>query len=162
MSTKTSATTWNRFKPFLNKTFSEREINMVELQCYGKTLQEIGDTVGVSKERARQILAKADRKLRFRAVILNDHMDEVAEYMLLLRDLRAKNTTFREEMDKVKSEAGMDYIREHGLATRTVNALRRVGIQTMDDLRMYFATHERMNIRNIGEKTERILRGLVK
>ena len=71
----------NETKHFINKMFAvldERECDMINMyygRLYGQafTLEEIGDKYGLTKERVRQVIKKAFRKIRSEAILTDSH-----------------------------------------------------------------------------------------
>ena len=124
----------------------------------GETLVEAGKTFGVTRERIRQIEAKALRKLKHpsrMAYIRNGLYGE--EKRLALETLRAAKE--RAEADAAaevyqpeqRSAAGTT-VEEMGLSVRSYNCLKRAGIERASDL-MGLDYYQLLKIRNLGKKS---------
>ncbi len=61
------------------KKLTPREIYVAE-QCIGRTLQSVGESIGVQRERVRQIQAKAVRKMQ-------NFPDENKDHLWILEEL---------------------------------------------------------------------------
>lgn len=127
------------------------------------TLDEIGKRHMITRERVRQILAKAERKLkhparvkRMQAVSLYDYLDLLYEN----KKLKAENETLRlacpypelkdEPTEKTAYDLKVDEVLN--LSMRTSNCLKRAGIFTIGDLTEKTET-EMMRIRNFGKRS---------
>ena len=129
---------------FILTTLSERERDILKRHVSGETTTSIGESYGVTRERARQILAKTIRKLHSppRLRILQD--GKVASDV---KDLEAKLEKERLAEEKARTaeklrelEARMDqsysemWIEELDPSVRTYNCLRKENINTVGDL----------------------------
>lgn len=136
---------------------SKRETFCVELYFKKyKTLEECGIKFGVTKERIRQILAKAGRKLRHPSIF------KFIEYGLDYQD--CINEEYRASRDELIKEKSDILIKSHKLedtgttiddldfSVRTYNCLRRAGIETDKQL-MLMTVDSLMGIRNLGRKS---------
>lgn len=150
-------------------TLTEREQQAIaEYFENGGTLESTAKLWNVTKERARQIIAKAIRKLRHpmrfkiikyglegwerrKAIDQEDLMLDEQEAMLIHR--RAVVEQLLEEKQEIKRETTIEDMQ---LSVRTYNCLCRAGIRTLNDLMKY--TKENgysglCRIRNLGRKS---------
>ena len=147
------------------RTLTEKEYDML-IKCYkeGLILQEIGDIYNVTRERVRQIISRAIRRLRYRI-----------KYFLC-GDYQNPEKLARKEFEEIKQElfekwtyeSAMDFLTKYELShprsvgdqdiceldftVRTWNCLRRAGITTVDELSK-FSVEQLMKIRNLGRKS---------
>lgn len=114
-------------------------------------LSELGDTYGVTKERVRQIIAKALRKLRYPA---NLH------YILYGFDWTEKQAKKRmainiPRISRAVEEFKLDCpIEELDFSVRAYNCLKRSKLNTVGDVVDYIQKHGVTEIRNCGKKTQ--------
>ena len=57
---------WSGIKVFCAMELSEKEVKVLEMREQKKTLEEVGKAFGVTRERIRQIEAKANEKVRMK------------------------------------------------------------------------------------------------
>ena len=153
------------------ETLTIREQKVIELRYKEKkTLEEISITFSVTRERIRQIQAKALRKLKspsrsrsFMFVskdVLIDAQKEASDYKLKCIVLQDKLDKLSAELNKLDSQAYEEMvseplhvaIEELELSVRAYNALTRGGIKYVDELICY--TFEGITmLRNLGRKS---------
>lgn len=151
-----------RIRAFIeNCDLSEREREVLFLRVIdGKTLREVGDAFGVTRERVRQLEARAFRKLRGPL-----HRRQIEEDIINLSINSKREDFFREWEDffeklnliddETNEKLEEDYleatpIRELELSTRSFRALARAGIKNLKDLSLY---GDIKKIRNLGTKS---------
>lgn len=159
-------------------TLTERERTVLLMYCKDKmTLKEIGQKIGVTLERVRQILAKSFRKLRWRdrekfirygvsGVIRNESMKS-AEITIELERERADKEARILRQQSNSSNQGEQSIRETvmryqsidaipietlNLSIRPYNCLIRQKIYTIGDI-MKLSQKELLKVRNLGKKS---------
>lgn len=152
----------NRIRVFIeNCALSEREKKVISLRVLeNKTLQEVGDVFGVTRERIRQLETKAFRKLRGPL-----HRRQIEEDVINLSINSKREDFFREWEefyekskllgDEMNERIEEDYleatsVRELSLSIRSFNALMRAGIKNLKDLSLY---GDIKKIRNLGSKS---------
>lgn len=152
----------------IEQTLTERERRCLEMQYREKlTLEQIGLKVGVTRERVRQIIAKAERKLRhprvlreMRAVSLGDYAEMQMKYEeaktqieLLtnrIEELEGRPVTPEEtNHEKDLNDKSIDHL---DLSVRSYNCLKRARIDTIGDLKN-LCISDLMRIRNLGRKS---------
>jgi DNA-binding CsgD family transcriptional regulator len=153
-------------------TMSEREQKVLRLRFEEKkTLKETGKECGITQERARQIEAKAIRKLRmpirtqeFMTVTISDMVEqrkkyeELAYQYELLR--KAFETVTKEKVypEFIKGLADKSDILEKDIedvefSVRTYNCLKRAGKNTLKDI-INMQRYELSSIRNLGKRSQ--------
>ena len=165
---------------------STRELFAIKGYYTGSTLAEVGKEFGVTRERVRQIIARALRKIKL--LVLNyeqiqDKKHKQEQEQKLAEDLHQQREklieVFREKgvidnemtayfgdvMFGCKEEECEAFLKKTSIAeleisVRTYNALRNVGIQTLYDL-MQLDEHVIINIRGLGKKSYEELRKCV-
>ena len=167
---------------FALSSLRERHRDVVE-QCFkeGRTLSEIGQNFGVSRERVRQIIARAVRTMKHPVnssailygmenagkrreltrmeVVLNEQEKRVSAMEKALRKRKIKAENGLRELTTVGVEEG-DISVLH-LSTRANNALRRgyregatlVSVDTVEKLIACASTGKLWAVRNLGVKT---------
>ena len=137
---------------------SKREALCVELYFKKyKTLDECGMKFGVTRERIRQILAKAGRKLRHPSIFKFieygiDYQDRInEEYSARLDEFIKEGAKKRFAVHKFGVGSEIPII-DLEFSVRTFNCLSRKGIKTVGDLEKLSLT-EILNIRNLGRKS---------
>lgn len=151
----------------MRKTLTERENKVLQMRYeWGMSLEEVGSEIGVTKERIRQIEARAIRKMRMRKLDIMcapaiDYRKELSDNEVLrnqvnylqseLDKIRGISELQREEADKKRSimEASIDVL---DLSTRAYNCCLRAGIKTLGDLcgKTYA---EMTKVRNLGKRS---------
>jgi hypothetical protein len=134
---------------------------------YAHTLDETGTEFGVTRERIRQILAKASRKLRHPArfqyikfaMSSNDIFQLLFDTCAKIKALEARCDVLQERV-KILTEGndaaneliyGMS-IEELNLSIRAYNCLLRAGIYTVGDL-IGINSEELINVHKLGKKS---------
>lgn len=152
-------------------TLSEREQGVLACRFQRKmTLEQCGKEYGVTRERIRQIEAKALRKLRhpsrlnaIRAVPLTELQAKHGEYCELQNHYEWLRKAF-ETLTAQKAEPGVIIpmakqaelletpLNEMDLSVRSYNCLRRAGKGTLRDI-TEMTEGELMTVRNLGRKS---------
>lgn len=127
------------------QSLTERE-NFVLSERYTRlmTYDKIGKSLGVSRERIRQICKKALRKLRHPSRL--NLIKQGADYNGRLKKL---NEIKRSVNIEKCTHLSLDDV---GLSVRTYNVLRRAGFQTFSDI-AHLELDELMTIKNCGRRT---------
>lgn len=165
------------FENYMLNRLSDRELRCIECKYrYGMTLEETGHKFSVTKERVRQILARAERKLKNRLHtcyrVLKENYTRVKEELeytknmynkLLDYVMDAKNLTEDEVTEflehRVVSEALSDDrdISELELSVRSYNCLKRAGFKSVKDIIDKDEKSENsewiFKVRNLGRKS---------
>ena len=152
---------------YVLETLRENEQEVLKLRFFdGFTLESTGKKLGLTRERIRQIEAKAIRKIRlpYRISILRygkeildlqDDISKLKEELLKIKiDIinKIKNPELREVSE---SEVGLEQkIEWLDLSVRAHHSLTRSGIKTVGQL-VKLTPHEFYAIRNMGAKTRR-------
>ena len=164
-------------------TLSQKEKeSLLYYYSMGNTLEETGDYFGVTRERARQIIAKGLRKLRhpsrlnmirlgYKAYVARKDVDTID------REIEAKRTALElkirqlDKMEKEYAKRELEYelraspsgrsndgkkiyfIEDLDLSVRSYNCLRRANIQTVKQLIQAIQDGELDCIRSLGRKS---------
>lgn len=152
---------------------TEQEETMVLLRFkHYATFEEIGGYYGLTRERARQIIKKALRKLRHpsRSILFHNGIDayidskaderaeEKARGLLFDEYVRGYNAGF-EDAEKGGTNYVSSYHSHHlnmedlDLSVRSFNCLKRAGINTLEDIINITNPDAIMRIRNLGRKS---------
>ena len=173
-------------------TLTERErVGVLLMYRDGKTLDDIGLVFGVTRERVRQIVAKAVRKLRHPSrskLIRNglkgyERLNEIArkEYELAKREQAIaeleKELAWREQkiIDK-ENELNIEVdlsqkpatgvlameLWEMDLSVRSFNVLARAGCKTLGDVVALAKSGNLLNVRNCGRKSVKEIQAKIK
>ena len=155
------------------KHLREREADVLRRRLEGKTLKGIGEEDGLSRERIRQIEAKALWRLR------QPHIKEILRYgpvaieesnrMLLARRYELAKERFEKECEKQGLTGdGVDEppamrkpVSELGLSVRAYNVLHRHGITTLGEI-IQKSESELAKMRNMGQKSVEEIKRVVK
>ena len=103
----------NLFYPFI-AGLTKRERVILELRKQLKTLQEIGEKFSITRERVRQVEAKANLKLETQAKIIQGLARKISEYVFTEDEIeRAFSDYLNENQQSVSktSTAVIDYSR---------------------------------------------------
>lgn len=140
------------------EALTEKETVVIGLR-YGfngeetKSLKYIADLFGMRSESIRQIEEKALNKLRnpkyFRRFLPNNSLN--METMEEQEPIKGLKEDIEEKGTSTLNMQNFDII-ELGLSTRTYNALRRVGVETLEQLSR-FTVYDLMHIHNLGKKS---------
>ena len=152
-------------------TLTEREQGVIMMRFQQKkTLEQCGKECGVTRERIRQIEAKAIRKLRhpsrvnmMKAVPLTELQAQYTEYKKLESDYEWLKKAF-ETLTAQKAEPGVIIpmaeqavvletpLENLDLSVRSYYYLRRAGVKTMRDI-AEMTEDKLMKVRNLGRKS---------
>lgn len=165
------------FIKYMNARLTDRELRCLECKYrYGMTLEETGQKFSVTRERIRQILARAERKLRTRLYkcrrisaeeydkLLNDHATMCQVYdkvMLLLEKISGESPmSILEALDQhpiLSKEINPDPIDNLELSVRSYNCLKRAGFTNVKDIIDTDNNSENsewiFKVRNLGRKS---------
>jgi hypothetical protein len=161
-------------------TLNEREQDVLKRRFSEKlTLRAVGKIHGLTQERARQIEAKALRKLRmpslknmFVAVPLTEIKEQNIEYQKLSREHELLATAFemltakKADPEVVVPLAEMAVtmqtpISDLDLSVRSFNCLKRAGKNTLRDI-VEMTEDDLLQIRNLGRKSAEEIIGKIK
>ena len=152
----------------MDKCLSERENKIIQMRYeWGMTLEEAGKECGVTRERIRQVEAKAIRKLRFqqykgtimcvpkaewrKAQNEAEHYKAQAEYLQSELD-KIRNITPDQRTEAYKGTLLETTINELDMSVRSYNCCKRAGINTLGDLCGKTYT-EMTRVRNLGKRS---------
>lgn len=150
------------------KCLSERENKVLQMRYeWGMTLEDAGKECGVTRERIRQVEAKAIRKLRFqqyKGTIVCVPKEEWRKAQNEAESYKKNAEYLQDELDKIRNitpeqreEANKkgvlleESIEVLDLSVRPYNCCKRAGINTLGDLCGKTYT-EMMKVRNLGRK----------
>lgn len=157
------------FEYLLSRAFltSREEVALKGYYVKGYTLEAIGLQLGVNRERIRQILAKAIRKMKRPSRLdvlkygkeLIEEQENVVELIMQIKGKKQFLEQMNVELDeKIKNimingeVSPLTSIRELDLSIRSLNCLRRADINTLGDL-LDKTEEDMMKIRNLGRKS---------
>ena len=147
-------------------TLTEREVRVIKQRFVErKTLQATAETEGLSRERIRQIEAKAIRKLRhpsraamYKAVPYAELKACWADYYKLEAEYKQVAEAYRVLSDRPAEEVVRESdvlnkaLEELDLSVRSYNSLRRAGKNTVGDISKMTEV-ELSKVRNLGRKS---------
>lgn len=149
----------------LNEKLQERERRCLEMKYRdSRTLDEIGKHYGVTRERIRQIIAKAERKLRnpvnvreMQSVPLSEYLDLKREHEILKAKYEDIVQSDGQETEKSTEKLGRDVlelpIEFLELSNRSFFCLRRAGCNSIADVVDLIRTRKIVRVRNLGKKS---------
>lgn len=159
---------------------NEREQRMVYAHYRdGDTLAEIAEREGVHTERARQIIAKAVRKLRHPSRrnfliygvagkncldSLKRERSKLSDEVLALRlerdglaeeigELSDRKQEREQKLQEIDTEKQTDSLEEMNLSVRSYNCLKRAGCNKLGDVLALVQDGRLMRVRNMGRKS---------
>lgn len=149
-------------------TEREREITHLYFRD-GKTFEEIGKIYGVTRERVRQVQAKALRKLRHPVrkkyiafgvngvieKIKEEYAEKVAELtekMLYLTNITDANMNKVIEKCEIARKHQTEELHNFDLSVRSYNCLTRAGLRTLGDVAS-LSQCQLLRVRNLGRKS---------
>lgn len=145
------------FSKILEEDFSlkDREKRVLTLRLHKKTLKEVGEEIGVTRERVRQIEAKALRKLfgHYRWYLKEE--GEFRQYLAMKKVATERRVTLQQQIGvMVGMEGGSLSVLKLPFPTRVINALLKAGYSTERELAEQFLRDagEIWCIKNIGDK----------
>ena len=153
----------------MNEVLTERENKVLQMRYqWGMTLEEAGKECGVTRERIRQVEAKAIRKLRFQqhkgtfrcvpeaelreAQGEAEHYKAQAEYLQAELDKIRNITPAQREEAEQKGALLEASIETLDLSVRAYNCCKRAGINTLGDLSMK-TLDDMYHVRNLGRRS---------
>lgn len=165
------------FESYMISRLSDREIRCIEAKYrFGMTLEDTGKMFDVTRERIRQILARAQRKLRYKVytcarvsqedyklvktqrAFIQDQYNKLLDFVMDTKNLTEDEITDILER-RVVSEALTDDkdISELELSVRAYNCLKRSGIKTVSRIIEIDEASENsewiFKVRNLGRKS---------
>lgn len=141
---------------------SEREQQVIEMRySYNFTLEEIGQKLGVTRERIRQVEAKAIRKLRHPTFFYQMRVIPYKKYIDLLTEkaeIENENHELREmlHMPEKKEKEKAIPIENFDLSVRAYNCLKRANLNTDEDVKNLYEKKGKSgfyNVRNLGKQS---------
>lgn len=163
----------------IENDLTERE-SVALLRYYrdGKNLEEVAKEFGVSRERIRQVIAKALRKLRYpvrlRTIIYGYEGNRALEQRKIELDEREREINKKScDLAKLMAVCGahdecklaqsiiiekstqkmLTTIDEMDLSVRSYNCLKRRGVETISEIIDLFESGDIVKIRNLGRKS---------
>lgn len=159
---------------YVLSTLTEREQAFIRgYYQEGKSLEEVGKEAGLTRERVRQVLAKAVRKMRHPSRLkLIQYGLEGYEHIAANRKRREQLEAEDRELDELEQEIaqrraflecavplpektdnkGSIPVEMLGLTVRSYNCMKRAGCRTLDDVVSLAKDGELLKIRNLGRK----------
>lgn len=151
-------------------TLTDRERDITHLYFRdGKTFEEIGNIYGITRERIRQIQAKALRKLRqpsrrkYIELGVNGVIEkikegyavkvaELTEKMLYLTQITDANMNKVIEKCEIARKSKSEQIENFDLSVRSYNCLCRAGLRTLSDIAS-LSYNQLLRVRNLGRRS---------
>lgn len=145
---------------------SGRERQVVEDICDGWSLEQIGENMGLTRERIRQIFEKSMRKLCIASDSYPTLLDKYLNAEKEISILQTENMHLRKEIERIsegKVSADNNILQypilaekvgDLELSIRTLNCLKYCDIETVYDL-VQFSPSELLRFRNFGYKSLR-------
>ena len=134
---------------------NERERFVIENRSQN-TLKSLGEQIGVTPERVRQIEAKAYRKMIGRYLYFLQHEAEFRDYLDIRKIAEAKKISLERQVEKsIGIEGETILVDKLPFQKRAINALKKHGYYTEASLidQYYKDPEEIADIKNIGEKS---------
>lgn len=141
-----------------NSKLGERETEILILRIFDeKTLEQVANRYGVTRERIRQVEARAYRKLRhpqtrFYEILDTKDFDYYCKVITEMLNL-IQHKISKEEIEKSDEEYLEDFTLEDlNLSIRPYNVLKRNGISNMKELQDY-SKEEIAQLKNLGRRS---------
>lgn len=138
-----------------------REEQILKFYYSGNTLEKCGKEFGITKERARQIIRKALKRLYYRRFVIFTYNDFTA----IDNAIKIEHQKKLEELHLLQTMSLDEYVIQHDqliksnkkiedldLSVRSYNCLNRAGIYTVEELTQK-TEEEMMKVRNLGRKS---------
>lgn len=146
-------------KKIENSNLGDRELKILKYRLIDElTLEQVGDLLGFTRERIRQIEAKAYRKLRHPSKRFSDILEtkDIEYYKNLMNEFFETVEINVNKVEKLE-DSDTDLLQEIpiedlNLTLRTYNCLKRAGINNVYDLQNYSITDIK-KIKNLGKKS---------
>lgn len=135
---------------FLQLNEREQKVLMYRFEL-NLTLEETGEKFGVTRERIRQVEAKAIRKLKYKAHELISRQEKMLEELTYIRN--GINKLLGDASNLTEFTVKYRKIEECNFAIRTYNCLKRACIYTVDELIEKVEDGTIINVRNLGRKS---------
>lgn len=167
---------------------ADKQAKAIRLYAAGSTLEEIGDEILVSKERARQIVEKATRVLASKMNIydelketINEQQKEIHAKEIEIKRLQYENAQLATRLNLFGFEANTEFVEDKdvnysrvellqtnvynlpGITVRILNCLKCADISTLEEL-VQLEKKDLLRFRYFGKKSlgelEDILHGM--
>lgn len=156
----------------LNEKLTERERRCLEMRHRdSRTLEDIGKQMNVTRERVRQIIARAERKLRNPKWIREMQVVPYAEFIGLYNEHEILKAKYSELVQKIESEEQKsidEVVQEQtimekpievlDLSVRSFNCLKRAGCDIIADVVDLNNSGKIYRVRNLGRKSAEEIR----
>lgn len=160
----------------LNEKLTERERRCLEMRHRDSmTLEDIGKQMNVTRERVRQIIARAERKLRNPKWIREMQVVPYAEFIELYNEHEILKAKYSELVSRIESEEQKstdEVVHEQtimekpievlDLSVRSFNCLKRAGCDIIADVVDLNNSGKIYGVRNLGKRSAEEIRSKLK
>ena len=137
---------------YFDERLEPRELKIIELMLQGKALSEVGEKVSLSRERTRQVLEKALRKIQsypnevqIKDKIIQEQEQIIQEFQKKLSELGVSPPPYGQQF------LLQTHLQDLPFSVRTQNCLRVAEIETVGDL-VKMQRESLLRFRNFGKK----------
>lgn len=120
---------------YFDERLGPRELKIIELMLKGKSLSEVGETVSITRERTRQVLEKALRKMQnypnevqVKEKIIHEQEQIIQELQKQLSDLGVSTIPCGQQLIL------QTRVQDLSFNVRTLNCLKAAEVETVGDL----------------------------
>lgn len=140
---------YNKFVEICKLT--PRDVEIIEMRCEGKTLEEIGRRYGITRDRVKQLFDKAIRRIR---VVATYNEKGICTFGRSVIDY-GEPVVIGADKSKIRDPYTDSFASMRVLSVRSLNCLKRMGITNFEELRKFLVSVDRGDTGNyIGGLTE--------